>query len=69
MSIFRKNYRQLTPEETVDISNIKDFAEELWAEFSVYDDEESNADIRAIRLAKTKLEEAVMWAIKGITNG
>lgn len=83
MSIFRKEYRELTPDEVNAIAQIKDKAEELHQllgmkfkadarevaagaasaeEFTV------QADFRSMALAKTKLEESVMWAVKGITG-
>ena len=62
MSTFRKAYRQLTPEEATHMEQIKFRAEAL---------EGTIMDVPAGReraIALTKLEEAVMWAVKGLTG-
>jgi len=61
---FRKEYRPLSDETKLCVSHIKDKAEELLAVFAGGID---NADPRMMALAKTNLEQAVMWAIKAIT--
>ncbi len=61
MDIFRKNTRTLTLDEKEYIEIVKDLAEELWTLF----DEQTPS--REISLAKTKLEEAVMWYVKAVT--
>jgi len=60
--IFRKEYKPLDDSQKLRIDQIKKEAEKLhesidWA----------IGDKRMIDLAKTNLEQAVMWAIKAIT--
>lgn len=62
MSDMRKEYRQLSPDEVAAINKIKETLEEV---AKVVD--ENCKDIRCNMLARTKLEEAAMWAVKGIT--
>ena len=58
--LFRPKYRELKQNEQDQINRIKDKATDLAGEFYP-------ADTREKSLALTKLEEAVMWAVKGIT--
>lgn len=60
-NVFRKTYRQLSLEEQRRIEAIKNCAEMLHEKL------EQAGDSRCMALAKTKLEEAVMWAVKGLT--
>jgi predicted nuclease with TOPRIM domain len=60
--IFRKSYRDLTSDERDAIVRIKDLAR-MVDEF-LYTLPQS----REVSLARTKLEEAVMWAVKSITK-
>ena len=62
MSIFRQDYRELTEAEKGAIVQIKDTTEDLWQLFG------TAGSSREIAIAKTKLEEAVMWAVKGLTK-
>lgn len=62
VSRFRKNYRRLSAEEQALVDLIKDEAAAL--ENSLL----SAPHSREVSLALTKLEEAVMWAVKGITS-
>lgn len=64
--VFRKEYKQLSDETKLIIAHIKDKAEELLASFEAGGVQQS-IDGRAMALAKTNLEQAVMWAIKAIT--
>lgn len=61
--IFRKEYRELSEDAKNCMALIKDDAERLYDSISLALD----ADPRMIALAKTNLEQAVMWAIKAIT--
>lgn len=63
MSTFRTVYRQLTEFEKNLIDSIKRDAELLEAQFN-----QVQPGGRELALARTKLEEAVMWAVKGITG-
>ena len=59
--IFRPTYRELSQAEKDTIDRIKAKALDLAAEFNPTDSREKS-------LALTKLEESVMWAVKGITS-
>jgi hypothetical protein len=63
VSVFRPVYRELSPEEQDGIIYIKSYAETLYEEIVL-----RVPDIRSRDIAKTKIEEAVMWAVKGITS-
>lgn len=60
---FRKEYKQLSETTKAFIVDIKDTAEELHSLFN----SDLCADKRMAALAKTNLEQAVMWTIKSIT--
>lgn len=59
--VFRKAYRQLNSDEALTLEGIKNTATVL------YDCFDRIPPSREASLAKTKLEEAVMWAVKGLT--
>ena len=61
-NIMRHKYRVLTDTEKVHMQTVKDKG----LEFFAYVD--SVGSSREISLAKTKIEEAVMWAVKHITG-
>lgn len=61
-NLFRKNYRELSADEQAQLGDIKQSAECLLEEIAVI------RDGREKSLAITKLEECVMWAVKGITG-
>lgn len=65
MSIFRKEYRENTEQEKADIEAVKDKAQELYDLIDKYHNPDTG---REAAIAKTKLEESVMWAVKGITK-
>jgi hypothetical protein len=60
--VMREKYRALSEREMQAIHTIKDKAALL------YEVLDSVGQGREFSLAKTKLEEAVMWATKGITG-
>lgn len=60
---FRLTYRALLGSEEAAVHRIKSYAEELYDEI-----EHAVKDDRMRALAKTRLEEAVMWAVKGVTG-
>lgn len=62
---FKKIYRELTKDEKELIESIKSQAEGLEVLITCITAENSK---REVALAKTKLEECVMWAVKGITK-
>lgn len=59
--IFRKAYRPLNPDESNLLERLKDQATALHQTIT------EGPRSREQSLALTKLEEAVMWAVKGIT--
>ena len=63
---FRKEYRPLSDETKLCVLHIKDKAEELLAAFETAG-VNASIDARSLAVAKTNLEQAVMWAIKAIT--
>jgi len=60
---FRKEYRNLAANEIQAVEAIKNTAEIMEAIF-----ENMPGDPRCKALAITKLEETVMWAVKGVTE-
>ena len=60
---FRRTYRALLGSEEVAVHVIKDQAAGLYSSIDSH-----VKDDRMRALAKTKLEEAVMWAVKGVTG-
>jgi hypothetical protein len=62
MNIFRPTYRELGTEEKDQIDGIKDVAQTLW------DLIDTLGPSRESSIAKTKLEESIMWVVKGITG-
>lgn len=61
-NIMRTSYRQLSKEEQTAMVVIKNQGNILWHEIN------GLGESREISLAKTKIEEAVMWAVKHITG-
>jgi hypothetical protein len=58
----RKQYRPLEESQVADLAAIKDVREKMLDVLAGV-----SGDGRCFALAKTKIEEAVMWAAKGIT--
>lgn len=58
----RQDYRTLTDLEKEVIEHVKEVGEHLYNFLTAV------GDSREISLAKTKVEEAVMWAVKHITR-
>lgn len=74
MDPFRKQYRELSQEEKARVDAIKEKAGELHALLD-HEFPRSSAGItmpglgaREMALARTKLEECVMWATKAVTG-
>ncbi len=59
--VFRKRYAHLHEKRLILINDIKNQAEVLYGLFEYLND-------REMLLAKTYLEQAVMWSTKSITN-
>lgn len=60
-NVMRHQYRVLTDEEKTQMQKIKDDGLALWEYF------DSLGKSRELSVAKTALEDAVMWAVKHIT--
>lgn len=60
--VMRKESVELTDEQTEQIRGIKDFGEDLWKFL------DGIGESRELSLAKTRVEEAVMWATKFVTR-
>ena len=67
---FRPAYRALSPSEEDDISMAKELAG--WFDSGIQyamDEKKDQPDrLRELALSRTKLEEAVMWFVKGVTG-
>lgn len=61
-NVMRHGYRVLSDEEKAQMQAVKDKGLELWALI------ESIGESRELSLAKTRVEESVMWAVKHITR-
>lgn len=66
--IFRPEYRELSPEEKQLVDDIKTKAKELYDLIELASTPGPSATGRYLALAKTSLEESIMWATKGITG-
>lgn len=66
---FRKEYTPLTDEQKAQMGAIKDKAQELLDLFNaaVPPGEQSERS-RCMALGRTNLEQAIMWAVKGVTT-
>jgi len=67
-NVFRPEYRELTEEERMRVDDIKIKAQELYDLVEGAIQRTPSPEGRYISLAKTSLEESVMWAVKGITT-
>ncbi len=65
---FRKEYKPLTDEQKAQMESIKSEAEVLLAKMNeVVPADERSERSRCMAIARTNLEQAIMWAIKGVT--
>lgn len=62
---FRKDYKPLTDEQKDQMKSIKNQAEILEA---MINEDTTQNNGREMAVAKTNLEQAIMWAVKGITS-
>lgn len=67
----RINYRKLGPNEVAVMNELKSDFADLWTKLdqlnSIFTDLSCPATSREMSIAKTKLEESCMWAVKHIT--
>jgi hypothetical protein len=61
-NLFRPTYRALSPDESAYVADVKAYAQAL------ADLIDTQIASRHTALALTKLEECVMWAVKGATG-
>ena len=61
---FVKEYTPLSDEQKAHVASVKDKAQALLDECN----SATYANPRMMAIANTNLEQAVMWAVKGITN-
>lgn len=66
-NIFRPVYKELNDVEKLQMNDIKDKAQELYVLINNLIQENPSPKARYVSLAKTNLEESVMWAVKAIT--
>ena len=65
---FRKEYKELSSDQKDDVADLKDYAEAMLKKMNdVVPDEERSERSRQMSIARTKLEECVMWAVKAAT--
>ena len=65
-NVMRHNYRELSENEKIDMQAIKDAGLEFYKHIETVESHYSQPS-RELAIAKTKIEEAVMWATKAIT--
>lgn len=65
-NVMRHKYRVLEPSEKQTMVDIKDMGLQFYN--LMEDMERADGRSRELSLAKTKIEEAVMWAVKHITR-
>lgn len=66
-NVMRHEYRVLNDNEKIDMKCIKDAGAEFFRTIETVESHYSDSS-RELSLAKTKIEEAVMWAVKHITK-
>ena len=66
---FRSDYKELNDQQKSDVAGIKAKAVELMDLFQLASSPEERSDkSRCMSIARTNLEQAIMWATKGITG-
>lgn len=68
INVFRSEYKELPGEIKNHILLVKDLANNLYERLSIPNGSPTMTQARAIALAKTKLEESVMWMTKALTE-
>ena len=63
--VMRHTYRELTVEDKAAMTRVKDYGLNFYTYCNLLG---GDAGSRELSLAKTKIEEAVMWATKHITR-
>ena len=65
-NVMRHAYRALGDDARADMQQVKDIGLEFYQLIGELEDQDGY-DFRCLALAKTRIEEAVMWAVKAIT--
>jgi hypothetical protein len=65
--IFRQEYTEVKEENKAKVAALKAKAQELW-DLLGYDEATKRMPTREAACAATALEEAIMWAVKGLTS-
>lgn len=65
--IFRQEYKALTESQKSWMNSFKEQAQALYDNFESSLDALPEADHRLMALAKTNLENAIMWAVKAVS--
>lgn len=68
MNVFRKEYRPLSDAEKTYLETLKNKAQELYDLIESGNPVQSVPPSREKALAKTNLEQAIMWAVKDVTR-
>lgn len=66
-NVVRHEYRKLSDNEKIDMKAIKDAGADFIAIIDTVASHSDQGGSRELSLAKTKVEEAVMWAVKHVT--
>jgi len=67
--VFRKVYTPLSPLQMAEVEECKEEAQRLLDLFNKYvPSEERSERSRCMAIAKTNLEQTIMWAVKAITT-
>lgn len=69
MDVFRKDYGTLTDKQKDAVLDLKTVAQGLLTVMNVsVPSEERSERSRCMAIARTNLEQAIMWAVKGVTT-
>ena len=69
MDTFRKVYAPLSDQQKMSIDGIKDSAQAMLDSWNTLVPLEERSDrSRCMAIARTNLEQAIMWAVKGIAS-
>lgn len=66
--VMRRSYRELTPGRQKWVEEIKTKGQEFFDLIQRFEGEGETVNPRHLAIARTKIEETVMWATKGVTG-
>jgi hypothetical protein len=67
-NVMRHEYKLLSENEKIDMQAIKDAGLDFYTHLETIASHSAAGGSRELSLAKTKIEEAVMWAVKHVTG-